>query len=412
MATFDRKRLPQLVLYSKSGSLPYLSWNLVRKHQDIVYQDNDNPEKLLTMMYLGDLCDLYENSNSNEENSKTKFSQIPFLENTNLLVTVFDPLEPYGNLKSTPKAIPFNSCQGKKMITIPQAFDMIDRYVAPKYFQVLADINVPPEAKSKWTTKAVGRTEKMLVESLDHLETCNNRPKVFGTVTGGYSEKSRLESCRALCQQSSKLAGVIIESFYGYNKIDQGLEGFVNIYTSEVDQMLSKVIIPELPPTLPRALFGAFMPDDMLRLIAVGVDFLDTSVCTLLTKQGMALPHPLITLTTPRRLRFVRMTNEEIREHSGHVEDSWPESIISLSHVGYVNDQKPISSCCKCHVCYSSGYSRAYINHMLKRGEINAYMLLQIHNHWTITMFMSQVRNIIHEGLFPKLMENSNLCQL
>lgn len=412
--TFDGQQLPRLVFYSKSGSLPYLSWNYVRKHGDIIYRDDGEPQKYLTTVYLGHLCDLYEKTKVNSENSPTKFAKLPLVEGVTLLATIFDPLEPYGNFKSTPEAIPFHSYQGKKMITVPQAIDMTDRCVAADYLQALADVNAPSEAKTKWTTKVVKRTEEMLTKTLEQLEASDGdqqqQPKVFGTITGGYSERSRLESCRALRQHSSKLAGVIIESFYGYHKVRDGGEYFEDRYTPEVDRMLRTVIIPELPPTLPRALFGAFMPDDMLRLVGAGVDLLDTSVCTLLTQHGMALPSPLIDRTgAVARLRFVRLSFDEIREHSGRADDVWPESIIHLGHVGYVDDHKPLSSRCTCHICHGGGYSRAYLNHMLKRGEINGKMLLQMHNHWAITQFMAEVRNIVREGLLPTLIDNSNV---
>uniref|UniRef100_A0A6P6XXZ4 Uncharacterized protein LOC113792492 n=1 Tax=Dermatophagoides pteronyssinus TaxID=6956 RepID=A0A6P6XXZ4_DERPT len=144
-------------------------------------------------------------------------------------------------------------------------------------------------------------------------------------------------------------------------------------------------------------------PDTIIRLIRSGIQIFDSSICTLLTNRGRALPSPLISNVEPKLL-FERSTTETIDDD----DDPNPSIILDLNNISFKNSDRLISNKCKCYTC-NNGFTRSYINHLLKRNEINSRILLQIHNHYVLTEFFKRIRLIIIDGCFDQLLVNSNV---
>ena len=100
-----------------------------------------------------------------------------------------------------------------------------------------------------------------------------------------------------------------------------------------------------LPPDRPRYLMGVGKPDDIVGAVERGVDMFD---CVLPTRSGR---------TGQAFTRF---------------------GVINLKNARFRNDPLPLDADCGCPACRN--YSRAYLHHVIKAGEIIASMLLTWHN--------------------------------
>ncbi|MBC7159691.1 MAG: tRNA guanosine(34) transglycosylase Tgt [Porphyrobacter sp.] len=121
----------------------------------------------------------------------------------------------------------------------------------------------------------------------------------------------------------------------------------------------------QLPDDAPRYLMGVGKPDDLVGAVERGVDMFDCVLPTRSGRNGQAF-----TWNGPLNLRNAR-----------HAEDSGPL------------DQR-----CPCEVCGT--YSRAYLHHLVKAGEILGAMLLTEHNLSFYQHLMHRMRAAIGEGRF------------
>jgi queuine tRNA-ribosyltransferase len=123
----------------------------------------------------------------------------------------------------------------------------------------------------------------------------------------------------------------------------------------------------QLPEDAPRYLMGVGKPDDLVGAVARGIDMFDCVLPTRSGRNGQAF-----TWAGPLNLR-----------NAGHAEDS-----------------APLDQRCKCPVCAS--YSRAYLHHLVKSGEILGAMLLTEHNLSFYQHLMEAMREAIGEGRFAE----------
>ena len=118
-----------------------------------------------------------------------------------------------------------------------------------------------------------------------------------------------------------------------------------------------------LPADRPRYLMGVGKPDDVVGAVERGIDMFD---CVLPTRSGRTAQ--AFTWAGPLNLRNAR-----------HAEDTGP-----------------LDPRCACHVC--GAYSRAYLHHLHKSGEILGAMLLTEHNLAFYQQLMQALRDAIGEG--------------
>jgi queuine tRNA-ribosyltransferase len=121
----------------------------------------------------------------------------------------------------------------------------------------------------------------------------------------------------------------------------------------------------QLPESAPRYLMGVGKPDDLVGAVARGVDMFD---CVLPTRSGRT--GQAFTWTGPLNLRNAR-----------HAEDTGP-----------------LDERCTCPTC--ANYSRAYLHHLQKAGEMLGAMLLTEHNLSFYQQVMQAMREAIVEGRF------------
>ena len=102
--------------------------------------------------------------------------------------------------------------------------------------------------------------------------------------------------------------------------------------------------VPHLPRDRPRYLMGVGKPDDIVGAVLRGIDMFDCVLPTRSGRNGQAF--------------------------------TW-EGPLNLRNARHAGDDSPIDRSCSCAACRS--YSRAYLHHVVKAGEIIASMLLTWH---------------------------------
>ena len=136
---------------------------------------------------------------------------------------------------------------------------------------------------------------------------------------------------------------------------------------TEVMYDIIEAVTPHMPKNKIRYLMGVGTPANILNAVERGIDLFD---CVMPSRNA----------------------------RHGHLFTS--EGIININNQKYERDMSPIDSNCGCPVCRS--YSRAYIRHLLKSGEMLSQRLLVMHNLWFYNHFMEDIRNALDAGRFEK----------
>lgn len=171
---------------------------------------------------------------------------------------------------------------------------------------------------------------------------------LFGIVQGSIYKDLREESVRFI--SSLGFDGIAVGG------VSVG-EGKRNMY--KVIKWVSQL----LPKDKPHYLMGVGEPEDILEAVKWGFDMFD---CVLPTRLGR---HGTVWVTT----------NWE----------KFPK--IDLRKAIYRDDKKPIMKNCRCPAC-RAGYSRAYISHLIRSGEMLGMRLTSLHNLWILSELMKKIR--------------------
>ena len=73
-------------------------------------------------------------------------------------------------------------------------------------------------------------------------------------------------------------------------------------------------------------------------------------------------------------------------------------------NAAFAMDKKPVDEDCDCFVCKK--YSRGYIRHLIKTGEILGLKMLSYHNVYFYVNLMSKIRKAIEEDSFLKFQKS------
>ena len=123
--------------------------------------------------------------------------------------------------------------------------------------------------------------------------------------------------------------------------------------------------VPLLPADKPRYLMGVGTPEDILEAVAHGIDMFDCVLPTRVARNGSLLTS---------------------------------EGRINLRNAGFAEDTAPVQEGCTCYTCRT--FSRAYLRHLYKAGEISALRLGTIHNVHFMMAFMRDIRAALAQGAF------------
>mgnify|MGYP001059416369 CR=1 FL=1 len=175
---------------------------------------------------------------------------------------------------------------------------------------------------------------------------------LFGIVQGGMEQDLRRRSAEQLC--------------------DIGFEGYAlgGLSVGEETSLMYEVMeysLPLLPEDAPRYVMGVGTPENLVEGVARGCDMFDCVMPTRNARNGVL---------------FTRFGK------------------ISIKQARYRDDAEPIDSGCGCYVCRH--YSRAYLSHLYRSGEILASVLNTHHNLYYYQQLMSDIRSALDAGHFAR----------
>jgi queuine tRNA-ribosyltransferase len=171
---------------------------------------------------------------------------------------------------------------------------------------------------------------------------------IFGIVQGGVHSALRLRSAARLTEIG----------FDGYAVGGLAIgEGQTTTFA------VLDATVPALPEDQPRYLMGVGKPADLVGAVMRGIDMFD---CVLPTRSGRTAQ------------AFTRT------------------GTLNLRNARHADDPAPLDHECRCPAC--DGYSRAYLHHLSKSGEILGAMLLTAHNLYYYADLMAEMRRAIEEG--------------
>jgi len=186
----------------------------------------------------------------------------------------------------------------------------------------------PANASREYHEDSLRRTARWAMRSKDAHEKRDQA--LFGIVQGGLYPDLRKES----------LARTVEIGFDGY------AVGGLSVGESR-DEMLETLALtaPRLPAEKPRYFMGIGDPVGILQVIALGVDMFDCVLPTRFALHGAALT---------------------------------PGGRLNLKNAKYRRDFGPLDPGCPCEAC--TGYSRAYLAHLVRENELLGHRLVTLHN--------------------------------
>ena len=175
-----------------------------------------------------------------------------------------------------------------------------------------------------------------------------SQQSLFGIIQGGVHEDLRLASLE-------RLTGI---GFDGY-----AIGGLSVGEPKEEMRRVIRGLAPQMPADRPRYLMGVGTPEDLLDAVHAGLDMMD---CVLPTRNA----------------------------RNGHLFTS--EGLVRIRNARHRTDPAPLDPACSCYTCRN--FSRAYLHHLDKCGEMLGATLNSIHNlHYYLTL-MAELRAAITQG--------------
>jgi queuine tRNA-ribosyltransferase len=192
---------------------------------------------------------------------------------------------------------------------------------------------------------AMERSMRWAKRSRVAFDELGNPGALFGIQQGGLDEAMRRESADAL--------------------IEIGFDGYAvgGLAVGEGQEAMFATLdfaSGQLPEEKPRYLMGVGKPDDIVGAVVRGIDMFD---CVLPTRSGRT--GQAFTVNGP----------------------------INIRNAKFAEDEAPIEEDCPCPAC--TGFSRAYVHHLVRSGEILGAMLMTEHNLWFYQRLMQALRDAI-----------------
>ncbi|MDI1300746.1 MAG: tRNA guanosine(34) transglycosylase Tgt [bacterium] len=183
----------------------------------------------------------------------------------------------------------------------------------------------------------------------------DNPNALFGIVQGGMHENLREES----------LAGLTDIGFDGY------AIGGLSVGEPKEDMLrILDFLPPKMPPEYPRYLMGVGKPEDLVEAVRRGIDMFD---CVMPTRNA----------------------------RNGHLFTS--AGVVRIRNSQYKTDTGPLDAECPCYTCRN--FSRAYLYHLDKCGEILSAQLNTIHNLQYYQTLMAGLRGAIEQGTLQRFVD-------
>ncbi len=188
---------------------------------------------------------------------------------------------------------------------------------------------------------------------------------LFGIVQGGMHRDLRLWSVEALKRIEEESVAAGGRRFGGF-----GIGGYS---VGEPHELMFETLgatAQACPEDRPRYLMGVGNPTTLVRAVREGVDMFDCVLPTRTARMGTAFS------STGR---------------------------MNMRNAKYVHDFGPLDPPCSCSTCQT--YSRSYIRHLVKQGEMLGGILLSVHNLHFLMNLMREARQAILAGSYEEFYE-------
>jgi queuine tRNA-ribosyltransferase len=222
----------------------------------------------------------------------------------------------------------------------------------------------PAKADRAYIQPSVDRTFRWLLRCKEKLEELNRMPGtvnpeqyLFGINQGGVIDDIRVDHAKRIAELDLP----------GY-----AIGGLAVGETHEEMYHILDVTVPHLPQDRPVYLMGVGTPENILEAVDRGVDFFD---CVYPSRNGR---------------------HGQVYTHYGK---------LNLKNKCYEKDTRPIEEGCQCPACRR--FSRAYIRHLLKAGEMLGLRLAVLHNLYFYNHLMEEIRTAIREGRYESYKEET-----
>ena len=245
---------------------------------------------------------------------------------------------------------------GDKLFLTPEISMQIQRTLNSDIVMQF-DECTPYETKGHVTTQREARVSMEL--SLRWARRClaeharlENPNALFGIVQGGMFENLREESLAAL--------------------VELDLPGYAigGVSVGEPKPLMQSIVAHtphRLPAHKPRYLMGVGTPEDLVDCVAAGVDMFD---CVMPTRNA----------------------------RNGHLFTRFGD--LKIRNARHKTDERPLDATCTCTTCAS--FSRAYLHHLDRCGEMLGPMLASVHNLHYYVNLMREVREALDTGAFAE----------
>lgn len=258
------------------------------------------------------------------------------------------------NSKPDEEGIMFKShIDGSKHYFTPQSVLDTQYDLGSDIMMILDDLVALPNTEER-IQKSIERTTAWAEKAIDYHKEQQAKgigvnQNIFAIIQGGTNKKFRQMSAEQLCA---------LEDYDGY--------AIGGLSVGEPNQDMYDTVewtTQFMPTNKPRYLMGVGLPEDLIENIDRGVDMFDCVMPTRNARNG--------TLFTS----FGR---------------------LNIRGAKFKEDSRPIDEECNCYTCQN--FSRAYLNHLYRAGEMTYFRLGSMHNIHYYLNLMSQSREAILNG--------------
>jgi queuine tRNA-ribosyltransferase len=275
--------------------------------------------------------------------------------------------------KISEEGVRFSSpVNGDKLFLTPevsmQIQTVLNSDIVMQFDECTPYVSLEPKTKGQLTTEREARVSMEL--SLRWAQRCKteferlqNPNALFGIVQGGMHENLRDESLAAL--EELDFPGIAV--------------GGVSVGEPKEDmQRLIRHVGPRLPAHKPHYLMGVGTPEDLVYGVQHGIDMFD---CVMPTRNA----------------------------RNGHLFTRFGD--LKIRNARHKSDERPLDETCSCYACAGKsgvpyaqggrdGFSRAYLHHLDRCGEMLGPMLATVHNLHYYLNLMREVRAALDAGTF------------
>ena len=210
-----------------------------------------------------------------------------------------------------------------------------------------------------YAAKSCERTTRWLIRCQNELQRLNSLPDtlnphqlLFGINQGCTFEKLRIEHMQTIAELNLD----------GY-----AVGGLAVGETTEEMYRILDAVVPYMPADKPRYLMGVGTPSNIIEAVARGIDMFDCVMPTRNARHGTIF--------------------------------TW-DGMRHMKNLTYREDIRPMDESCDCPACRN--FSRAYVRHLFKSGEMLAGRLAVMHNLYFYNTLTEKIREALDNGTFEE----------